>query len=197
MTYPGWLDLGSLWLGLRSGSVGPGSLRIVWILWPRLLLGIIRVLLWTRLLLLIFAVGVGVKVIRLGRAAAEKVRVKVRIVPEASGPLSSVRVRGGWRPGELPLTVLPLPPWRRRPPLLVIIRELTRLSLPPDLLRIPAEAKLPDVRETDLVEEAKILLRESVVHGIFGVKLITWRRPWSLTLWSVSLSLAMLKYCGH
>ena len=153
VTYPSWLDLGSLWLGLRSGSVGPGSLGVI-VLWSRLLLGIIRVLLWTRLLLLIFAVGVGVKVIRLGRAAAEKVRVKVRIVPEASGPLPSVRVRGGWRPGELPLTVLPLPPWRWRPPLLVIIRELARLSLPPDLLRIPAEAKLPDVRETDLVEEA-------------------------------------------
>ena len=193
MSYPSWLDLGSLWLRLRSGSVGPGSLGVVWILWSRLLLWIIRVLLWTRLLLWIFAVGVGVKVIRLGRAAAEKVRVKVRIVPEASGPLPSVGVRGGWRPGELPLTVLPLPPGRWRPSLLVVIWELARLALPPDLLRIPSEAKLPDVRETDLVEEAEILLRESVVHGI----LITLRWPRSLTLWSISLRLAMLKYCGH
>ena len=91
MTYPCRLDLGSLWLGLRSGSVGPGSLGVVWILWSRLLLGIIRVLLWTRLLLLIFVVGVGVKVSQgLRPGAAEKVRVKVRIVPESPRALPSV-----------------------------------------------------------------------------------------------------------
>ena len=189
VSYPCGLDLGSLWLGLRPGSVGPRSL---WVLRSRLLLGIIRVRLWTRLmlLLLIFAVAVRVKVIRLGRTAAKKVRVKVRVIPEASGPLPSVGVRGRQRSGELPLaSVLPLPPGRWRSPLLlVIIRELARLSLPPHPLRIPAEAKLSDVRETNLVEKAKILFREAVVHGLVLINL-SW--PRLLTLWSHSLRLSL------
>ena len=201
ISYPCGLYLRSLWLGLRPGSVGP---RSFWVLRSRLLLGIIRVLLWTRLmlLLLIFAVAVRVKVIRLGRTAAKKVRIKIRIIPEASRPLPSVGVRGRRRSGELPLaSVLPLPPWRWMSPLLlVIIRKLARLSLPPPHpLRIPAEAKLSDVRETDLVEEAKILLRQAVVHGIvwtlFNMFIIL-SRPRLLTLWSHSLRLS-LKWCRY
>lgn len=193
MAYPCRLDLGSLWLGLRPGSVGSWSL---WVLRSRLLLGIIRVLLWTRLLLLIFVVGVGVKVSQwLRPASAEKIRVKVRVVPESPRALPSVWVRGRRRPRELSLAVLPLPPGRWRPPLLllIVIWELARLSLSPDLLRIPTEAKLSDVGKADLVEEAEILLRKTVVHGLFWIILITMRWPRSLTLWSHSLRLSRLK----
>ena len=137
-------------------------------------------LLWPLLLLRIFAVAEGVKAVGcLGRgaSAAEKVRVKVRIVPESPGPLPPVGVRGQrpwWRPRELSLA-RPLSPGRggdtsssggEAPLLLVIVGELPRLSPPSNLFRIPAEAKLSDIRKADLVEKSQVLLGKTIVHRL-------------------------------
>ena len=142
----------------------------------RLLLRVVGVVL---LLVLVAVAAVAVRVegvegLRARAAAAEEVRVEVRVVPEAARPLppAGLRLRPGRGPRRELARAVALPPRRggrsRRGPRVLAAVEvgvLPRLALAAQLLRLPAQPELPDVGEADLVEEAEVLLGRVVVEG--------------------------------
>ena len=72
---------------------------------------------------------------------------------------------------------------------LVIKRHLISLSLPSDLLRIPAHPKAADVGEVDFIEEAEVILRNVIKSCLMEVlQVSSWwlllTRPGSLPLGS-------------
>ena len=60
----------------------------------------------------------------------------------------------------------------------------SRFSLSSDLLRIPANTKLTDVREANFIEESEIVFWSIIEHGLRRQKIILDHRSGSLTLGS-------------